>query len=400
MAKALVNPGVISLAVGFVDQQTLPVGPTGQAFQQLWSDAEMARAALQYGTTRGHLPLREAILERMLQADGRSAGELQLSVDQVVVTAGSNQFLALVSDALMDPGDIVICGAPSYYVYLGTLRNLGVRAVGVATDHHGLIPAAVEEELSRRRAAGELQRVKAIYVTTYYDNPTGVSLSAERRAELVEIAQRWSSRQRIYVIEDAAYRELRYDGDDLPSLRSFDPEGKTVILAGTFSKAFSPGIRVGWGILPPALLAPVLAAKGNTDFGSPHFNQALMAAVLRLGLFEPHVKELRAGYRRKIDVMLHAAVELLQPLGCIDWVRPSGGLYVWLRLPEHLDAGIGGPLFAAAVREGVLYVPGDYCYSEPLRAPRNRLRLSFGVPSCANIRRGMEALARAIGQVL
>jgi 2-aminoadipate transaminase len=403
MAKTLAYPELVSLAAGFVDHQTLPVEPAGKALDAIWSDRELARSALQYGTTIGYPPLREAVLARMLQADGCTDSRTAPSIDRVVITAGSNQLLFLVADTLLDPGEVVLCGAPSYFVFLGTLGNLGVRAAGVEIDQHGLIPDAIEEELSRRQAAGELARVKAIYVTTYYDNPSGVTVPAERRVALVEIARRWSRKagRKIYLIEDAAYRELRYYGEDARSLYSFDDDGDTVIHAGTFSKSFSPGIRVGWGILPPELVRPVLAEKGNLDFGSPNFNQVLMTAVLLGGLFDAHLVGLRDGYRRKIDALLSAADEFLAPIGGIEWVRPSGGLYVWLRLPEHIDSGLDGPLFDRAVAEGVLYVPGEYCYPHDGQPPRkNMLRLSFGIPSCESIRRGIEALGRAIRQVL
>jgi 2-aminoadipate transaminase len=402
MAQALAHPELVSLAAGFVDQETLPVEPTRQALEALWSRPERARAALQYGTTVGYPPLREALLDRMLQADQCTAAGMRLSLDQVVVTAGSNQFLHLVSDTLLDPGDIVIAGAPSYFVFLGTLANLGVRTYGIETDQDGPIPEALQEGLARLDSGGELGRVKAIYVTTYYDNPCGVTTSGARRAQLVEIAKRWSRQgSKIYLIEDAAYRELRYYGDDVPSLRSFDPEGETVIHAGSFSKSYSPGIRVGWGMLPKGLMQPLLAQKGNADFGSPHFNQVLMATVMELGLFDAHLQHLRQNYRQKIDAMLGAADEFLSPIGGIEWVRPSGGLYVWLHLPQTMDTGLGSPLFERAVAEGVLYVPGECCYPIEGQEPRkNLLRLSFGVPSCDEIRRGVEALGRAVESVI
>ena len=195
---------------------------------------------------------------------------------------------------------------------------------------------------------GELERVKAIYVTTYFDNPTSVTLSPARRAELVELAERWSRRSKIYLIEDAAYRALRYAGDDLPSLRSFDTTGETVIAAETFSKSFSPGIRVGWGILPPALVEPVASLKGNFDFGSPHFNQRLMAAVLDLGLLDEHIARLASGYQRKLAAMLAAADAFLSDIPGVHWHRPTGGLYVWLRAAR----GTGGDLWRAVVAGG------------------------------------------------
>ncbi|HUT93163.1 MAG TPA: PLP-dependent aminotransferase family protein [Thermoguttaceae bacterium] len=400
MAKALAHPELVSLAAAFVDHQTLPVEATAQALDRIWSDPRKARTALQYGTTIGYLPLREALLDRMLEADGRTAAQAKLAVEQVVVTAGSNQLLYLVGDSLLDPGDVVICGAPSYFVILGTLGNLGARAVGVEIDEHGPIPEAIDDALARLDAAGDLARVKLIYVCTYYDNPSGVTVPLERRAALVELAHRWSRAGRIHLIEDSAYRELRYYGDDVPSLRSLDAEGDTVIQVGSFSKTFSPGVRVGWGMLPPGLVEPVASAKGNLDFGSPSLNQVLMATVLEMGLFDPHVEKLRTLYRGKIDATLEAADEFLAPIGRVEWVRPTGGHYVWLRLPEGIDTGVDGPLFDLAADEGVLYVPGEFCYpreGEP--APNNMLRLSFAFPSCENVRKGVEALGRAIRQV-
>ena len=222
-------------------------------------------------------------------------------------------------------------------------------------------------------------------------------MPAERRAAVVELARRWSQHCRIHVISDEAYRELRYTGQDIPSPRVWDEAGDTVIVAGTFSKSFSPGIRVGWGILPRHLIGPVNEQKGNVDFGSPNLNQYLMARVLELGLFEPHLARIRARYREKLNAMLAAADVHLAQLTGVDWIRPQGGLYVWVRLPPGMDAGLQRPLFEAAVREGVLYVPGEYCFpaaGEPVQ--RHTLRLSFGVQSCAKIQEGVEKLARAI----
>ena len=401
MAKTLAQPELISLAAGFVDHRTLPLELTGDALREIWSDPAKAMTALQYGTTAGYPPLRQQILDRLLRADGLAAANARTRIEQVVITAGSNQLLYLVGDTLLNPGDIVLCGAPSYYVFLGTVGNLGARAIGVEIDEQGLIPEALEAQLAAIQRQGELSRVKLIYVTTYFDNPTGLTLSADRRRRLMEIVRRWSRKGKIYLLEDVAYRELRYYGDDTPTLWSLDTEGDTVIVAGSFSKNYSPGLRVGWGVLPPALVEPVLAAKGNLDFGSPNFNQILLAEALSQGLFERHLDRLRESYRKKVDILGDAADDLLSPLGEVHWVRPRGGLYLWLRLPESIDTGLSGPLFDRAVAEGVLYVPGEYCYpKEGPPARRNMLRLSFGIPSCDEIGRGMESLAQAIQHVL
>jgi 2-aminoadipate transaminase len=396
MHLALARPELISLAAGFVDQATLPVDETREAMLKLLGDLPRARSALQYGTNAGYLPLRSAVLQRFVAAEKRHAARSP-NVEQVVLTAGSNQLLHLVCEALLDPGDIVLCAAPTYFVFLGLVAGLGGRSVGIAIDEQGMIPEALDEELRRRHLAGELGHIKAIYVTSYYDNPSTISLPPARRAAIVEIAKRWSKNERIYIIDDSAYRELRYSGEDLPSLRAFDEEGDTVVVAETFSKSFSPGIRVGWGILPPALVEPVCSQKGNIDFGSPHFNQQLMSAVFETGLFESHVELVRASYRQKLAAMLSAMDEFMGPISGAHWSRPSGGLYVWLQLPGDMPAGPHSALISQAMDEGVLYVPGEYCYpalGEPRR--EDRIRLSFGVQSAENIHRGIEALARAI----
>lgn len=398
MSRALAEPDLISLAAGFVDEHTLPVDPTREALASMFADGGAVKAALQYGTTSGYPALREAILSRFVHTN---ACQRDLSIDQVVLTAGSNQLLHLVSESLLDPGDIVLCSAPTYFVYLGTLGSAGALSCGVAVDAHGMIPEALEDSLKRFQRAGDLPRVKAIYLVPYSDNPCGITMPLERCARIVDIAKRWSLGQQIHVIADEAYREMRYEGEDVPSALTVDDEGDTVIVAGTFSKSFSPGIRVGWGILPQHLIGPVCNQKGNIDFGSPNFSQHLMAGVMQLGLYEPHLERVRAGYRRKLQAMLAAVDQELAPIGGVRWIMPTGGLYVWLQLPDELPAGPDGQLFNAAIAEGVLYVPGQYCYpalGEPVR--HSTIRLSFGVQTPEKIRQGVAALARSMRHVL
>ncbi len=399
MHIALARPELISLAAGFVDQTTLPIEAVRQAVDHVLSDPARGRAALQYGTTQGDLQLREMVLDRLATDDGVDFAARGMTVDRVITTAGSNELLFLVSETILDPGDIVLCGAPTYFVYLGALKNLGARSYGVAIDDDGIIPEALEDALTHLDAKGELDRVKAIYVTSYYDNPSSVTLTAQRRAALVEIAKRFSRHRSIYVIDDAVYRELRYFGDDVPSLLAVDDEADTVIHTSSFSKSFSPGVRVGWGMLPAELIEPVCNQKGNIDFGSPNLSQQIMAAVLQLGLFDRHVEQLRESYRPKLTAMLEALDEHLSDVPGVSWSEATGGLYVWLEV-GGVDTGSGGPLFQHALDEGVLYVPGIHCFPDEGESSRtDMIRLSFGVQPPDRIRQGIAELAAAIGEV-
>jgi 2-aminoadipate transaminase len=404
MNAALSRPELISLAAGFVDQASLPVDATRSAALAVLAEGDQARVALQYGTTAGDATLRQQVLQRVLAQDAAdpqlpAAGQPP-SVDQVVLTAGSNQLLYLLADALLDPGDIVLCDAPTYFVFLGIIRMLGARAIGIPCDESGMSMTALEAQLQACAQRGELERVKAIYVMSYFDNPRSVSLPRERRGALLALAKRYGRTQPICIIEDAAYRELRFAGNDVASVRAHDDHGDCVVYAGTFSKSFAPGVRVGFGILPVRLAQAVLDLKGNLDFGSPHLNQRVVSEVLRLELYDPHVALLREVYARKLAVMLQALDAHLGKTGLARYNRPQGGLYVWLELLSGIDSGVGAGLFERALEEGMLYVPGGYCFPEATAATRSYMRLSFGVQSESRIVEGVEKLARAIRHTL
>jgi 2-aminoadipate transaminase len=402
MQQGVENPEVISLAAGLVDPDSLPLDPTRKAVEWLLAEDGRARQVLQYGTTPGSEQLRGQLLEHLARLEGCGPHELGAEADQIILTTGSQQMLSLVSEVLLDPGDICLVAAPTYFVYLGTLSGVGARIVPVETDAGGMRMDALEATLQQLEQAGELQRVKLIYLVSYYENPSGLSLAPDRRKAAVEIARRWSARQRIFILEDAAYRELRYDGPELPSLWGLDPAHDTVILAQTFSKSFAPGLRVGFGVVPRELVGPICDRKGNEDFGSPNFNQHLLATVLEQGWYVRHVETVRDSYRKKRDCMLEAADRYFSDLEGVEWVHPHGGLYVWMTVPESIDTGFDGPLFRQAAQvEHVMYVPGDLCYSgDPAQRPRNHMRLSFGVQTPAGIELGMERLARAVRALL
>ncbi len=402
MQQAVENADCISLAAGLVDEQTLPVELTKTCLTNLLSKQESGRRLLQYGTTPGPADLRDVMRGYLAQLEQCPNQLQQLSLDQLVMTTGSQQLLNLITQALFNPGDICLVPAPTYFVYLGVLQAAGAKIIPVTADKDGMCPIDLERQLNRIKDAGKLSRVRLVYVVSYYDNPTGNSVSAERRPQLLNLVQQFSEEQRILLLEDAAYRELQYSGEKLPSIWSFDTDHQTVILAQTFSKSFSPGVRVGFGVLPADLVKPVCDIKGNDDFGSAHLNQNLVGEAIRLGLYQHHVNAVRTGYKAKRDAMLDAATQYFSDIPGASWIQPDGGMYVWMTLPEQVATGFSSPLFKQATQvEKVMYVPGELGYPADMpNRPCNQMRLSYGVQSVDGIREGMRRLASAVKTVL
>src|SRR5688500_8387949 len=267
IVAAMANPDLVNFAAGLVDSHTLPTQPVAEMAQAILTDNVRGRAAMQYETTQGFAELRRSALRHVEQLEGKSAADMGLTPGDFVVTTGSQQALYIIGDVLVDPGDIVIAANPSYFVYTGTLQSLGAKVMTVPMDEYGMDVEAVDRMLARLEREGKLDRVRFIYCTSYFDNPTGLTLSLERRPRLLEIAKKYSRSHRILILEDAAYRELRYDGPALPSIKSFDTDNRYVIIACTFSKPFAPGIKLGYTAVPADLMQAILDQKGNHDFG-------------------------------------------------------------------------------------------------------------------------------------
>lgn len=402
MQQGIENRDVISLAAGFVDEKTLPVDLVRDAVQTILADEKQGQAALQYAATAGDAGLRELLLRHLARLEGCDSTELGIKTDQVVVTSGSQQFLHHVCDVLFDPGDICLVAAPTYFLFLGTLNGVAARTIAVESDHDGMNMDRLEEQLRLIEQAGDLHRVKLIYLVSSFENPSGTTLSESRRERVVDIAKRWSRGQRILILEDAAYRELRFDGQDPTSIWGFDETRQHVILAQTFSKSFSPGIRMAFGVIPRDLIDPLQDIKGNFDFGSPSISQQILAQALASDRYAPHVALLQKSYRLKRDAMLAAADKYFSDIPGCSWLRPEGGLYVWMSAPSEIDTGYSGELFRQAAKiQKVMYVPGGISYPEgsPLQR-HNEMRLSFGVESCAQIDEGMRRLSIALKSVL
>ena len=399
--KAIETDGLISLAAGLVDESSVPAADLAEATAAILGDPESARIALQYGSTQGLPELREQILQMVCNADGVRPADLNLSAQDVVLTTGSQQLLYLLGEALFDPGDIAICEAPSYFVYHGVLQTRGVKTLSVPMDADGMDLEALETLLTRLQRSGEIAKVKLIYTVDYFQNPTGLTLAAERRPRLVALAKRFGTDRRILILEDAAYRELRYDGPDLPSLKKFDPSNRHVIYTSTFSKPCAPGLKTGYALMPRDLLGVVLNLKGNHDFGSSNLAQHVLNRLISSGAYARHVEKLRAVYRVKRDAMLAALTEEFADSPEVTWTIPAGGLYVWATFPEPIRTGPDTPFMRRCLEEGVLYVPGEFGHvpDEYGRIPANEARLSFGVSSPAQIAEGVRRMRRAYEEV-
>ena len=398
MKMTLDQPDLISLAVGFVDQVSLPREEVAQTVAALLADREEGLSALQYGTTIGLAPLRKEIARRL--GEGGLAGVVGL--DDILITSGSQELLYLVTDVLVDPGDIVLVEDPTYFAFAAVLKGAAARAVGVASDDDGMIPEALEARLAQFEQRGELDRVKMLYLMSYFSNPRGTSFSWERRESVYEITGRFGHGGRpITIVEDTAYCWLRFEGPEVPFLKTLDRDNERVVLAGSFSKSFAPGLRVGFGALPKDLMPHLITQKSYHDFGSPNFAQSVLCKALKDRSYDRHVEDLRRRYQAKRELALRTIAEHWPSQ--VRANRPLGGMYIWAALPEAVSTDPGGPLFETAVEQHrVLYIPGSYCYvaDSPDDKPHNEMRICYGMIDDQQMVEGLKRLGRAIAAVL
>jgi 2-aminoadipate transaminase len=396
MHTALTRPKLISLAAGFTDNATLPVGFSRKLLNEILSSPKTGQPALQYGITAGEMNLRQLTARHLQKQDG--ATSRTHPPERLMMSGGSQQLLYMTLEALCDEGDIVLVEDPTYFVFLSILQSQGIRARGVRLERDGLDLAHLEKVLERLKKSGELHRVKAIYLVTYFQNPTGVTTSFAKKAGALEILKKFerAAGHPIFLIEDAAYRELRFAGNDTPSTLMARGAPERVIYTGTFSKPFATGVRVGFGILPEPVFTMVNRIKGNHDFGTANLLQQLLARALETGLYDKHVAKIEMRYALKARVMKKAIEKYFPP--SVEIWESGGGLYFWARLPIGVSTGMKSKLFQSALKNDVLYVPGALCYADDpsRRKPDNEMRISFGSASEANIREGI----RRLGNVL
>jgi 2-aminoadipate transaminase len=363
-------PGVLAMTGGFPNPATFPTDEVDEIAARLVR--EDAAVALQYAPCEGIASVRDYLIERQEQLHGRrpERGEL-------IVTSGGMECIALMCQALIDPGDAIVVEAPSYLGALMAFAGAEADVVAVAMDDHGLRVDAVAERLA------DGLRPKFLYTIPEYQNPTGRTLALERRRELVELCRRHG----VLIFEDVAYRELPFDGTSLPSLWSLAPD--VVLQAGTFSKSLFPGVRLGWAVGPPEVVAELAAAKQNTDQCAGGFGQRLLEEYGRAGGFERHLPAARGLYASRWAA-LSAALTHHMPAE-VEWTEPTGGFLTWLTLPEELDTLALRPAAAAA---GVAYVPGPPFHVGD--GGHNTLRLSFSHLSEAELDTAVERLAGVV----
>ncbi len=393
MQLTLDRPKLISLAAGFTDHASLPVEETTRLLRSILADSKIARASLQYGSTAGDPVLRKLTIDRLRKLDCSPDSSIY-APEKVLVTHGSQQLLYLITECLCDPGDIVLVEDPTYFVYLGILQSHGIDARGIKLESDGLDLSQLERVLEDLKRRGQLPRVKMLYLVSYFQNPSGVTTAFEKKKAALQILRRFErdAGHPIYLLEDAAYRELRFAGNEEPSALTVSSD--RVIYAGTYSKPFATGIRVGYGVAPEPLLTVLNRVKGNHDFGTAHLLQQILRAALQNGAYEKHLEILRARYAAKARVLVKAISKEFPEN--VQWQQPKGGLYVWSK--TKIATGRKSPLFTRALAENVLYVPGELCYAEDStrRTPRNEMRISFGGASEREMRAGIKRLGTAL----
>lgn len=403
MHATLARPNLISLAAGFTDNDTLPVSESLHLLQDLLGRRKTGEPALQYGTTVGLPDLRELTAQRLKQLDGTAAGNpRRYSADRALITHGSQQLLYMIAEVLCDPGDIVLVEDPTYFVFLGIMQSHGVRARGLRMESDGIDVGRLRQVLERLDREGELPRVKMLYLVSYSQNPTGRTTSLEKKTAALDVLRHYERKagHPIYLLEDAAYRELGFSRNDVPSTLTAPGADDRAIYAGTYSKPFATGVRIGFGFLPDPILRATIRVKANHDFGTASLNQHLLARALRTGQYERHLVKLRRRYARKADAMMRG-MRAHFPKN-VRYEAPTGGMYVWAALPHSVKTGLKSPFFQRALSEDVLYVPGELCYAnDPTRRkPRHETRLSFGNASLEEIEEGIARLGRVLDEVL
>nr|WP_211112133.1 PLP-dependent aminotransferase family protein [Azospirillum soli] len=372
LLKLVDRPEIISFAGGIPDPDFFPTSAIARAYEKLFQSNAGAGGALQYTISEGYTPLREWICAYM----GRHA--IKAGLDEVVVTSGSQQGLEFIGKLLIGPGDKILVTRPTYLGALQAFSPYEPSYLSVPMDEEGPELAAVEAALE--------QKPKFLYLVPDFQNPNGTTVSLARREALLDLC----AKHGVPIVEDAAYTELRYDGEPLPPIVALDAArngGKitNVIYCGSFSKTMVPAFRVGWINGPAEVINRLVLMKQAGDLHTSTINQVILHDVVS-EIFDAHIRRLRVAYKERRDAML-SALEEFAPEG-VTWTKPQGGMFVWIELPEGTD---GVALLERAIREAnVAFVPGSAFHAD--RSGKNTLRLSFSATNPQRIREGIRRL--------
>ncbi|RJO67979.1 MAG: PLP-dependent aminotransferase family protein [Myxococcales bacterium] len=369
------RPEIRSLAGGWPDPAIFPA----EDILDIAEDLLVARPGrlLQYCPTEGLRELRAAVVKWANEKDG-----IPVTESGLLITHGSMQGLDLAARVLIDPGDVILCGRPTYFGATGAFRALGGAIAGVPLDDEGMDPEALAETLAR--LAGEGKRAKAIYVIPNFDNPSGTTLPLARRERILELVHAHD----LLLIEDDPYGELRFEGESIPSFAALDRVGRVIHLR-SFSKTFAPGLRLAWLAADPALVRKLTISKQFVDACTNSFGQAIAAEFIARGLLEKSIARNIAVYREKRDWMFAALEKHFPPE--VRWTRPMGGFFVWVKLPDSIDAS---DLLSDAMAKNVVFVAGAPFYDG--EGGRNTLRLTFSMSDRATI----ESAVAEIGSLI
>ncbi len=372
------RPGLVSLAGGNPYLQSLPLEKIADMAQRLI--AEHGMAALQYGGGQGTEELRRAICD-VMEHEGITGADPA----NVVITAGSQSAQDVAAKVFCNPGDVVLCEDPTYVGALNTFEAYEVQVEPVAMDEHGLIPSELQRRIEELQ--GEGRGIKFLYTIPSFNNPSGITLAAERRQHVVDICRKAG----ILVLEDNPYGLLRFDGQPLRPLRADNPDD--VIYLGSFSKILAPGLRIGWALLPDHLQRSFYLANEAVTLCPPTLNQMLITTYLAEHDWLGQINTYRQLYAERCAAML-AALKEYMPDGA-SWTEPEGGFFVWVTLPEGVDTY---PLLYDAIDAGVVFIPG--AAFSPSDKPSNQLRLAFSAVPEEAIREGVRRLAPVLGKAM
>ena len=371
------RPEVISLAGGLPDTSTFPAGTF--AAQMTRIAQESTAEALQYGPTEGFAETVDCILE-VMGAEG-----MLPDPEDVIVTTGGQQAIDLICKTLVDPGDVVVCEAPTYPGAVSVFCSYQADTIQIDCDEDVMDVGELEAVLAQLDREG--RQPKFVYSVPSFQNPAGVTMSLERRRRLVELARQ----RELLVVEDNPYGLLRFGGEPLPPLYQLDG-GDFVIYVGTFSKILSPGIRLGWAVAPPPVMEKIVLGKQATDLCTSTLTQHFVREYFSEGRWRDYIDDLVEIYRGRRDTMVAALGDHFPAQA--TWTEPEGGLFIWATLPDYIDTG---DLLAKALREDVAFVPGEAAYVDDSRG-RNSMRLNFSGVGDEEIREGVRRIGKAIAE--